>query len=143
MAEDGQQSVWNVDAAQFYVIFQIKTEASVFLTNWQLVDAYWRLRDLRREIDAKFNRTKKTKYKIREDDKLVDRELTEKEMVDYLLDELTKEKDIFESSGKINEDYSRFYLILEEFYMKLSEIMKEHGIYLREGEEGSDAFRRR
>lgn len=142
--EEEIQALWNVDAAQLYVIFQIKTDASLYLTGWELEKAYWKLRDLRREIDAKLRREKPKKYMVRDKEgKKVAKEITQKEMVDYLLDELTKEREVFNNSEKSNEDYSRFYLILEEFYMTLSELMKEHGLYLREGDDPSQAFRRR
>lgn len=147
MVEEDQKAIWNVDGAQLYVIFQIKTEASIYLTNWDLENSYWRLRDLRREVDAKLNRKKIEKCNVRVtiDGKteIVEKNLTQKEKVDYLLDELTKEREIFLISEKDVENYSRFYLVLEEFYMLLSELMKEHGLWLREGEDPSQAFRRR
>lgn len=138
--DESQQSVWNLDGAQLNLIFQIKYEASVYLTSWQLDQAYWRLRDLRREIDAKLNRTKREKQSIKNpENKIEEREMTQKEMVDYLLEELTRERDAYLE----NEDKSRFYLVLEEFYLLLSELMKEHGLWLREGDDPSQAFRRR
>lgn len=146
MAED-QQALWNVDGAQLFVIFQIKTEASIYLTNWNLEQAYWKLRDLRREVDAKLNRTKPEdcNIKIIKDGKpkIEKKKMTQKQKVDFLLDELTTERQVFMGSARENEDYSRFYLVLEEFYMLLSELMKEHGLWLREGEDPSQAFRRR
>lgn len=145
MGEEEQKAIWNVDGAQLYVIFQIKTEASIYLTNWDLEKAYWRLRDLRREIDAKLTRTKKQKYQIKNNEgDLEEQDLTQKEMVDMLLDELTNERISFSNiEDKTPKDFSRFYLILEEFYMVLSELMKEHGLYLREGDDPGQAFRRR
>lgn len=149
--DEGQQALWNVDGAQLYVIFTIKTEASIALSTWDLETAYWKLRNLRREVDAKLRRDKKEDYKfqrvkringkdmIEEDTK----KMSEKEAVDYLLDMLGEERVAFLQSPQSDAELSRFYLALEEFYIFLSRLMKQHGLWLREGEDAMDAFRRR
>ncbi|HEC37728.1 hypothetical protein LCGC14_0732170 [marine sediment metagenome] len=147
MVEEAIQSVWNFDGAQLSLIFQIKAQAGLSLNEWNLEGTYWALRNLRREIDAKFKTTKskttKSKFKIIVDEKEKEVEFTEKEMVDYLLRELVKERDLFLVSAGDQESMSRFYLVLEEFYLVLSRLMKEHGLYFREGDDPQDAFRRR
>lgn len=143
--EEAIQSVWNFDGAELSLIFQIKAQAGFLLNEWNLEGAYWSLRNLRREIDAKLKREKgkKKKFEIIVGEEKKQVEFNEKERVDYLLVELVNERDTFLTSPQDNEDLSRFYLVLEEFYLLLSRLMKEHGLYFREGDDPSDAFRRR
>ena len=94
MVEEAINSVWNFVGAVFMLIFKIKAQAGLYLNEWQLEAAYWSLRNLRREIDAKLRRDKDKKKKkafyIMVDGKQKKVELNEKEIVDYLLEELAK-----------------------------------------------------
>lgn len=142
--DEDNQTIFNFDGAQLYLIFQIKNAATISLSNWNLEDAYWKLRDLRREIDPILKIVKPEKYKIKDDTgEMMTKELTERAMVTHLLDILQSERDIFLSSNGDKEDYSRFFIALEEFYLVLNRIMKERGLHLREGEDAGKAFMRR
>lgn len=142
--EEGQQTIWNIDGAELALIFEIKVEAGSHLKNWNLEGAYWSLRDFRREIDAKLNREKKENVKIYgKDDEVKDEQLTEKEVVNIMLQDCENERNKFLKSDQDMDDLSSFYLILEQFYLHLSFLMKKHGLYLREGDDPSEAFRRR
>lgn len=147
MGDEAQQSIWNFDGAELNLIFQIKVEASLYLTNWNLESCYWRLRDLRREIDAKLNEDKKkVEYEIEDPDnkgKKKKLKISEKESVDYLLKELEGIRNEFLTSDQQQNDFSKYYLALEEFYLYLARLMKQHGLYFREGEDAWDSFRRR
>lgn len=140
--EDDQQTLWNFDGAELNLIFTIKVECGIHLKSWDLEKAYWSLRDLRREIDAKLRRDKA------EDIDLYDREgkatkikLTEKEMIDKFLEDCESERNVWLRSDFEIDDASRFYHVLEQFYLTLSFLMKKHGLYLREGADPSQAFR--
>lgn len=143
--DESIQSVWNFDGAELGLIFQIKAEAGAYLNGWALEQAYWSLRNLRREIDAKLKTTQgKEEYSVEsEEGKKKKIKLSEKEIVDHMLGELVKERTTFLTSEQKDEDFSRFYLALEEFYLLICRLMKEHGLYFREGDDPSDAFRRR
>lgn len=148
MGDEAIQSVWNFDGAELNLIFSIKAETVFYLQGWHLELAYWKLRDLRREIDAKLKTEKgKKEYEIQveKDGKVKAKKikLSEKELVDHMLGDLVNERGIFLKSVQKEEEHSRFYLALEEFYLLLCRLMKEHGLYFREGDDPSESFRRR
>jgi len=137
MENETQQSVWNFDGAELYVIFEIKVKFVEALENWDLEPAYWRLRDLRRELDAKLKREKKTFEGITLKEDKEDRKkkvVTEKEDVDSRLNDLDKLRETFNKGTKNEKEKADYYLNLEEFYMHLCFLMKKHGLYFREGE---------
>lgn len=143
MAEENQ-TIFNFDGAQLYLIFQLKNAATINLSNWNLDEAYWKLRDLRREIDPILKTTKPEEYLVLDEKgEKIKIKLTEREMVEKLLEILQNERnDLLSSSGE-KEDFSRFYTALEEFYLILNRIMKERGLLLREGDDAGQAFMRR
>lgn len=142
--QDSQQSVWNFDGAELYLLFQIKARISEALEIWDLETAYRKLRVLRAELDAKLARRQK---KILED---FDKELgkqkvkTEKEEVDDAMSDIDKYYSKYKSSINPDDEIkSGFYLKLEGFYMFLCFLMKKHGLYFREGEDSRLAVLRR
>lgn len=144
VSDENQMTLWNMDGAELNLIFTIKLESATYLKTWNLESAYWSLRDLRRELDAKLNRIKKEEIKYSDaagNEKKGS--FTEKEIVDAMLEECEKERNMFIESQQEMEDLSRYYLVLEQFYLHLSYLMKKHGLYLREGEDASEAYRRR
>lgn len=138
------QSVWNFDGAELNLIFELKLEVSNALQEWNLEAAYWKLRDLRREIDAKLNRTKKNEIECyNEEGEKQKVKLTEKELIDNFIIYVEKERNTYLLNYQGEGAASKFYLILEEFYMNLASLMKEHGLYFREGDDPSKAIFRR
>jgi len=146
MVEETQQSLWNFDGAELFVMFQQKIEFIEALKEWDLETAYWRIRDLRRELDAKLDKNKK-KFKgieLEEYKKKERKIFSEKEKVDSLLNNLEgvrKKFNLIENPSQ--EDKGTFYTELEEFYLHLCSLMKKHGLYFREGEDSRMAVLRR
>lgn len=151
MEEETIQSKWNFDGAELYEIFELKRTFISSIRNWDLETAFWTLRDLRREIDAKLKRKTNVKSFINDEEenkqiKKKDKEenkKTEKKHVDDLIKGLDEDRMKFLSSNKTKEDKTAFYIRLEEVYMELCFIMKQHGLYFREGEDSTFAVFRR
>lgn len=142
--EETQQSVWNFDGAELYVIFIIKNKTREDLDSWRLEEAYWGIRSLRRELDAKLKRKQKKIIEDFEDEKSDGKKReTEKETVDNLIKGLDNSKKLFNESANDDEEKTRFYTKLEDVYMVLCHIMKVHGLYFREGEDSRLAVLRR
>lgn len=142
--EDTQQSIWNFDGAELYVIFTIKKKINDDLTLWNLEDAYWGLRNLRRELDAKLKRKQKQIIEQFEEEHKKEKDSqTEKQKVDGWITKLDKAKEEYNNSARDNEDKTKFYLELEEIYMNLCHLMKVHGLYFREGEDSRMAILKR
>lgn len=134
--EETQQSIWNFDGAELYAIFGIKQNFMEHMANWNLEKAYWSLREIRREIDAKLKRKdKKLLEEFEESKSKVKSKKTEKEEVDDYISELDKSRKEFNDSNGDDESKCKFYLKLEDVYMKLCHVMKRHGLYFREGED--------
>jgi len=139
--EDNLQSIYNFDAAELIMVYSFKADFVEHLTKWELEKAYWKLRDLRREIDAKFSRGSKIKIEIEGKDKNAK---TEKEIMDDKMKSIDNKFNEYKSKRVPSEqDKANFYLILEEFYMELCYTMKKHGIYFREGEDNTFAVLKR
>lgn len=122
MAE--QESVWNSDNMEHALLFEIKL---CFISNmkaWDLENAYWDIRLLRVEIDAKLDE--------KEQDKLSD----DLKALEKLRNEYLLSKDNPEAVGK-------FYAELETVYILISRLFKKHGIYYRSGLDPSRAALRR
>jgi len=144
MVEETQQSVWNFDGAELFAIFDIKRRFMSNLDTWNLEGAYWDLRSLRREIDAKLKRKdRKIIEEFENENKKKQETTTEKQEIDKLISVVDSNKKEYDDSDKTNEDKSKFYLKLESAYMKLCFIMKKHGLYFREGEDSRLAVLRR
>jgi hypothetical protein len=144
--EKTQQAIWNFDGAELYTIFGIKLKFIECLDNWLLEDAYWALRSLRREIDAKLRRQEKKIIQEFEQEKSKTKKpkKTEKKEVDDMMEGLDKKRK--EYNNEVNppdEKKADFYLELEKCYMKICFIMKKHGLYFREGEDSRLAVLRR
>lgn len=144
MAEETQQSLWNFDGAELYEIFGIKQQIIHELHKWDLESAYWSIRSLRREIDAKLKRKQKKIIEEAEKEKNKGKVMkTEKEEIDDLITYLDNARSNYNSSKKIDSNKTEFYMALEKVYMELCFIMKKHGLYFREGEDVRLAVLRR
>jgi hypothetical protein len=150
MEGETQKSIWNLDNIELSILFEIKVKIITALDSWNLEGAYWELRNLRRELDAKIGRVKERFEGItleedrKEKEEKKSKSSSEKEEVDKKLKELEKTRNIYNSNDKKTEkDKSEYYLALEELYMFLCFLMKKHGLYFREGEDNRMAVLRR
>lgn len=144
MDEGIQQSVWNFDGAELFLIFQIKSSIVIALENWDLQTAYRKIRLLRGELDAKLVRGQKKIIKEFEEKIGKEKVQTEKKQVDDMMKELDNSYSIFiKTSNQEEDDKSEFYKEIEKFYMHLCYLMKKHGLYFREGEDSRLAVLRR
>ena len=139
--DEANQSVFNFDIAELIMIFEIKAECINNLNSWNLEASFWSLRKFRREADALFARKHFKRVYILEEDKAMQEEKeknekrkTEKVEIDEDLKAIEFERMIYNRQRKPTfEMTERYFLMLEAFYMKISLILKTHGIYFREG----------
>lgn len=143
--DESQQVIWNIDNAEMYAIFEIKTKFIEDMLRWDLDSAYWDVRTLRMELDSKLKRKEKKiieeseEYKKKNKDKA-----NEKDEVDKLLKQLSEIKEEYNKKGNPSgEDKCKYYFALENFYMHLCYLMKKYGMYFREGEDRRIAVLRR
>jgi len=108
------KAVWNMDEAILKTIHYLKTEFILKIHKWQLEEAYWTLRDIRMEIEAKLKDKEQEKAK----DKLKELETKRGE---YLKDPKAKR--------------GEFYVACEQYYILLNRYMKIHGLYFRESDD--------
>jgi hypothetical protein len=152
--EQTQQSVWNFDGAELYLIFQIKSSIAEALDKWDIKTAYKKVRLLRMELDAAFTREKKKileeydeeelKNKLQKDKPAPEKKLTEKQEVDALMKQIDEAYTAYLKDGEFSDDEkSLMFQLIEKFYMHLCYIMKRHGLYFREGEDFRLAVLRR
>lgn len=116
MGEDILKSVWNFDDAEYKLIFLFKSEVASCLMLWDLMGAYWSLRRLRSEIDAKVS--DKERMDINKD-----------------VDNLDKEKNTYEENINDKKKQANFYISLDNFYRNLCQVLKHHGSFFREQED--------
>jgi hypothetical protein len=140
--DNTSKAEWNADAIELSVVFSIKLEVSQNLDKWNLEQAYWRLRAFRRELDAILTRRKKKI--VEEFEKEHNREIAlEKNLIDGGIQTVTNERALWKEDTSDEEKKIKFYNCLEEFYMTLCHIMKQHGLYFREGNDFGFAAGRR
>lgn len=146
--EEGLEALWNLDAAELYLLFKMKSDFVDAIGEWDLERAYWALRHIRMELDAKLKRregsrlisTMEAEKAKRRGEKVI----PEKDRVDAMMEEVdSARKEFLNSVNPTNEDKSKFYNILERFYMELCFIMKRHGLYFREGDDNRLAILKR
>lgn len=134
---------WNFDFAESIVLFNLKTTIAEYLDQWKLDEAYWKLRSLRREVDAilKRGRTKIEEEQLKEQEKMTGKKklgkTLEKEAVDEKLEELTQvHTEYIAIPNPTDEEKIAFYTLLEEFYLLLCYFMRIHQLYFSEGNRG-------
>ena len=149
--EESQQSIWNFDGAELYLIFQIKSAIFDAIEKWDIDTAYRKVRLLRMELDSKLVRERKKIIEELQSDteqqsktKKKEKKLTEKKEVDDLIKELDQiYSDYLKIGVPTNEEKSFMIQTIEFVYMELCHIMKKHGLYFREGEDFRLAVLRR
>ena len=108
--DDTLKAEWNMDDSILKSVLMLKYQFIESLKNWKLDDAYWVVRQIRMEVEAKF--------KDKEQKKLAQDILK----LEILRTEYFKDKKL---RGK-------FYRCLEDFNIILNRLMKKHGLYFRE-----------
>ena len=152
--EETQQSVWNFDGAELYLIFQIKSSIVSLLDSWDIKGAYKKVRLLRMELDSKFTREKRKILEELDGDleqqnkgdkkKPKEKKQTEKQEADELIGDLDEIYTNYLKLGNpTDEEKSVMYQSIEYVYMHLCYLMKKHGLYFREGEDMRLAILRR
>ena len=143
--EENNQSVWTFDWAELQLLFEIKSAFVNCMTAWDLENAYWKIRTLRAELDAKLSRgkTSKIEQEFEEEHEQTKKKLSEKVECDALLNEVDKARNKFNKSSQDDQDKSNFYFVLENFYLHLCRLMKVHGLYFKEGGANRPAVLRR
>lgn len=122
MVDFTAKTVWNMDEAVLKTIHELKTAFLIQIQHWQLENAYWTVRNIRMEVDAKL----KDKEQKEANGKIKELEETRKK---YLMDKRNKR--------------GEFYNCLEEFYILLNRYMKSHGLFFREGDDPRQAVLQR
>jgi len=141
--DEQQTSIWNFDGAELFLLFQIKSQIVYAMDDWDLEEAYRKIRLLRMELDAKLVRTHK---KIIEElgSEKQKKARTEKAIVDEMMQRVDNEYAVFINiNNPTDEQKANFYKEVESFYMYLCYLMKSHGLYFREGEDTRFAVLRR
>lgn len=106
----GSESIWNTDQDQYNnILMGLKKKVMIDLDAWNLIECYWSLRALWRELDAKFEEER--------DNLIKDIELLEKLRIR------------FEQGEEIKAE---FWTALESLYLEICRLMKKHKIYYRE-----------
>lgn len=145
MGDEVGQTIWNSDAFEAQILFEIKSEFMKSLLSWDLENAYWKVRALRMELDAKLIRKGQKKKLIEEFEGETKKEtIDEKTDTDSKLNDVeTVRKDFNQINNPSDDERGNLFLSLENFYMHLCYLMKKHGIYFREGDDYRLAVLRR
>jgi negative regulator of genetic competence, sporulation and motility len=139
-----QQSVWNFDGAELFLLFQLKAKVLFALEAWNLEEAYRKVRLMRMELDAKMQRKQKKIIEDFEEEIGKGKAKTEKQQLDDMMRALDTAHSVYiKITYPTNEVQSIFYQYIEGFYMELCFTMKKHGLYFREGDDSRLAVLRR
>jgi len=118
-SDSGEGTVWNFDDAEAQLIFNIKKEFISCLLEWDLENAYWKIRTLITECDALLTTS--------------DKDDGEKNTIIKSLNELSKLRgeynEVHDPEGSVKGDY---YFALESLYKEICLLIKGHGLYFRE-----------
>jgi len=112
--KETEKAVWNMDDSVLKTLWFLKNTFIMQKQEFKLESAYWTLRNIWMEVEAKFS--KKEREKVKE--KVDNLETVRKE---YL-------KNNHNNSGT-------FYIELENVYISLNRLMASNGLYFRESDE--------
>lgn len=105
------KSEWNMDDAVLKQILLLKYKFLNYLHTWDLNNAYFTLREVWSEVDAKFKPL-------------------EQEFCKETIDELEQKRNEWLSNQ--NKFKGEFYHAIQEVYIMFNRLMKKHGLYFRE-----------
>ena len=108
--DDTLKAEWNMDDSILKSVLMLKYQFIEAMKRWNLDGAYWIIRQIRMEVEAKF----KEKEQIQLDEDILE--------LEGLRNQFFKDKKL---KGK-------FYRGLENFMIILNRLMKKHGLYFRE-----------
>jgi hypothetical protein len=108
------KAIWNMDDSVLKTLWYLKNLFIQQKQSWNLDKAYWTLRNIWMESEAKFNQKERDEIAK----KINNLEKTRKEFV--------KDKTNYEGI---------FYVELEKTYIALNRLMKSNGMFFREGED--------
>lgn len=128
MFEQNIKAIWNMDEEALKRINALLNAFAVLFNQYGkssdktlLEEAYWNLREIRREINAKLTKS-------------------ESDFMNKKVQILENNRRLF-LQGKLQA--GSFYDVEEVFYMVMAKLMKMHGIFFREGDDPSKAVTRR
>ena len=101
---------WNMDDSVLKSVLMLKYQFIEAMKSWNLDGAYWIIRQIRMEVEAKFK-------------------LKEQEQVEEDILELEQLRNAWFKDKKLK---GKFYRGLENFMIILNRLMKKHGLYFRE-----------
>ena len=110
-SSEAKKAEWNMDDEILKIIRQLKSLFIIYINDWDLKNAYFILRQLRMEVDAKLS-PEEQKEAEKKMEKLEDKRK------EYLEEEKEKRGD--------------FYSSCEKYYIFLNRLMKHHGLFFRE-----------
>lgn len=127
MSFDKIETKWNADEEKLKIIMGIEKEITYAFINYNLEDVYTLLRAYRIHATTKF------KQPIKDD----------------LTNELNKISELLEEHKKVTnpikkiETKKKFIIKSEEYFIKISSLLKEAGVYYREGKGATTAILQR
>lgn len=116
MNESVQTSIWNMDESRLKVIAAMMEECSYYFATWDIENLFFSLYGLRREASGKLT-------------------IKEVESLSKDLDELNDLKVLCLQNRKSRDRLSAFWMKADEIYISMNRLMKEHGLYFREGKD--------
>lgn len=140
---DNKESLWNFDDKVSNILSELKANFLTSMFGWDLETAYFNVRLLWVESDAKLDRIKKMypeKDEGEGENKLTAKSYHEADYAAYKLQNLEIHRKYW-LEGKY--DKGLYYKELEDFYMLVCLFMKYNGLYFREGHDASRAALRR
>jgi len=110
-SSETKKAEWNMDDEILKIIKELKSLFIIYMNEWDLKNAYFILRQLRMEIDAKLkpDEQKEAESKMGE---------LENKRREYLKNQKEKK--------------GEFYRSCEKYYIFLNRLMKDHGLFFRE-----------
>lgn len=120
MAFNNVETKWNADDQKLHMLMEIEAELEESFLNYNFEDIYKWLGSYRRHSNSKFRKTEQEEIK------------NHFEELDIKFKELKKETNI--------KNATIFYSFAEGLFLKISQKLKEAGIYYREGKNASHAI---
>ena len=114
------ETKWNTDNQKYSVVMEIEEALEMAFLTFALDDIYNLLRAYRRQTLPKFKKTDQDK---------IDKDL---ENLSITLQEFKKQNSVY-----LQKEY---YLKAENLFLYISQLLKEEGVYYREGKNASHAI---
>ena len=124
VAPGNQAVIWNMDQAVLMRIDRLLNLYNEAILKKDLEESYWFLRRIRCNITPKLRKE-------------------ERDELAKTMNELERARMYFFQNKKSNLAWSKFYTACEETEMRLTQLLKDHGVFFREKFDPSKAVLRR